>query len=1375
MNPLQDVFISYGRADSKPFAEKLHRHLVAQGLEVWFDFEDIPLGVDYQKQIDDGIEKADNFLFVIAPHSINSPYCCLEVELALKRKKRIIPLLHVPEISRDTWQQRNPNGTDEQWEAYKAAGKHSSFPNMHPVIGKINWVYCREGIDDFDTGFAGLLEILERDKAYVHEHTVLLTQALAWEAHQKRSHYLLTQTERQDAETWLRRRFSDRQPPCEPTVLHCEFITESIKAANRGMTDVFLSHATEDKPFTEAMRQTLMRQGMTVWTNYTDLTTGEEFLTAINHGIENADNLILVLSPDALDSQYCQDEIAYALSLNKRIIPVLLHPVDWEQLPEKLQSIQYIQYIDFSDWYGKPEALPVHDPAVSQLFNSLKQDAQYYHRHKLALHKALKWETQGRSESLLLRGNTLRQFEAWLGIATDRKTSMALPLQIDLIQASKALPPDAPVEVFLAYDSEDAEFASHLNDALQEQGKSVWFDDVYANADVDYQAELEEGIEQADNVIFVVPADPTASPAMQLLDHAVSLGKRMIPLALRPTDSLVAPEAIAALPQIDFHTHREDFYAHYSELVRTLDSDRDHVRGHTKWLNRAMEWEEQGRPSDALLRGNELAVAEIWLQEALEKLKQPLPTDRQKEFIHAGRAAIEAAERAAKERQEKMLQLQQERAQEAEARLHAEKRNARIQKFFLGAVSVGFAIACGLSVSTWLQYRQSLINALEATAESSAALFASDQKLKAVVEAVRAKRQLEKIPGQQPELEVLTDGVLQQAIYGAQATNHLMGHEDWVVSVGFSPNGELLASGGKDGALKLWQADGKLLHDLEGHEGGVWGLAFSPDDQHLISGGADNVLRIWDLDGKLLQTLEGHEATITSVAYSPDGQTIASASVDSTVRLWNAEGDSLAILDDHGDTVVSVALSPDGQVVASSDVEGNITLWTIDGEKKTVIEGHEGPVWNVTYSPDGEILASVGADGAIKLWNPEGEWLNTLEGHRDDVEGIAFSPDGNFIVSGGADHTVRLWRRDGTPISVLQGHTDWVWSVAVSPDGQTIVSGGGDNVVSLWQLSDLFKALEGHPTEVWDVAFSPDETLIATAVGDGSVWVWDQAGGLKQTIEAHTGGVEQVTFSPDSQTLVSASWDNTIKLWDLDGTLQRTLEGHTDWVLAVRYSPDGQYLASSSEDGTVRLWTSAGEAIAVMGENTYGPADSVTFSPDGEHLAVGYGDSTVRLWNLSGELEAELVGHEGAVYGVTFSPDGERIASTGADQTIRLWNREGNLLNTLVGHEDQIWRVVFSPDGQLLASASNDHTVRIWQRDGTLLKTLKGHQQAVEGIQFSPDGKTLASASWDTKVILWNLEASLKTDPLTYGCNWIRDYLTHSAEVDDSDRQLCGI
>ncbi len=238
MNDFQDAFISYGRADSKAFATQLYARLLEQGLKVWFDQNDIPLGVDFQNQIDDGLEKSHNFLFVIAPHSINSPYCGKEIELALRRNKRIIPLLHVEQITQETWQQRNPDRPLSAWEDYKAKGLHSSFPNMHPAIGKINWVYFREGIDDFEKSFAGLLEFLERHKDYVHQQTYFLAKALEWERHHKQSRYLLTGDERGKAEAWLKFRFKNEQPPCEPSDLHCEFICESTKNAENLMTQV---------------------------------------------------------------------------------------------------------------------------------------------------------------------------------------------------------------------------------------------------------------------------------------------------------------------------------------------------------------------------------------------------------------------------------------------------------------------------------------------------------------------------------------------------------------------------------------------------------------------------------------------------------------------------------------------------------------------------------------------------------------------------------------------------------------------------------------------------------------------------------------------------------------------------------------------------------------------------------------------------------------------------------------------------------------------------------------------------------------------------------------------------------------------------------
>ena len=495
MSGFQDAFISYGRADSKAFAAKIYDRLIAAGLEIWFDFEDIPLAVDYQYQINDGIEKAHNFLFIISPHAVNSPYCAREIQLACKLNKRIIPLLHVEEISQDIWRQRHPQGTDGDWRVYQAKGKHSSFPNMHPAIAKINWIYFREGIDDFEKACAGLLAIFERQQDYVHQHTNWLVRALAWERHQKQSRHLLTGEARQQAEAWLTLRFQDEQPPCIPTDLHCEFITESAKSANDLMTHVFLSYAEEDKPIMKQVQRSLRRAGFTVWTNTTDIQTGVAFQQAIDRGIEEADNLVYLLSPNSVKSEYCQAELDYALSLNKRVIPLLAKETEPTQIPAPLQKLQYIDLTDnaVETDYQQDE---------SQLLRILRQEAPYYEAHKVLLAKALKWERQKRNPCILLRGYNLRQYETWLKVAKQRNQHWPTPLQAEFVAESLRQPPDQTLSVFISYAPIDRDFVRKLNETLQIQGKTTWFEQESIASGIDFQAELYRGIENAENFLL---------------------------------------------------------------------------------------------------------------------------------------------------------------------------------------------------------------------------------------------------------------------------------------------------------------------------------------------------------------------------------------------------------------------------------------------------------------------------------------------------------------------------------------------------------------------------------------------------------------------------------------------------------------------------------------------------------------------------------------------------------------------------------------------------------------------------------------------------------------------------------------------------------
>ncbi|NCR74313.1 MAG: TIR domain-containing protein [Microcystis aeruginosa K13-06] len=1383
-----DVFISYGRADSKALAIKLNQRLAAEGLNVWFDQEDIPLAVDYQEQINDGIERTHNFIFIIAPHSVNSPYCLKEINLAIKYNKRIIPLLHVEQISQETWRQRNPDKTEADWQEYQAEGRDSSFPNMHPVISKINWIYFREEIDDFESSFAGLIGAIHQHKNYVEKHSIFLVKALNWSRNHKQTNYLLIGEERQAAEKWLKHRFTEEQPPCLPTDLHCEFISESSKNANNLMTQVFLSSSEKVNVIKEKIGKTLMREGFTIWTNQTDIKTGTAFEEEINKGIEGADNFVYLISPEALQSSYCYLELAHAFATNKRIIPLLIEKTDIELIPSQLQKLQFIDLTEYED-------REKYRSSIDKLLKELNRDAAYHESHKVLLVKALKWQQQTHNPSVLLRGYNLQHFEAWLKVAKQRTESPPLPLQEEFITASLNQPKASSLEVFISYSRADSDLARRLNESLISLGKLTWFDQESIASGEDFRREIYQGIEISDNFVFIISPKSINSPyCSDEVEYAQKLNKRIIPILHQKVAAKDLPAALASIQWLDFSQHGGDFLTNFTQLVRTIHTDRDHVHNHSKWLQRAKEWENSQKNADLLLRGSEFVLAQAWLKKIEQQNKQPPATELHKEFIQASQTAIEAAETAEKERQQKLLKLQQERTQEVEKRLEQEKKNARRQKQWLVVVSLFGAVATCLGFFAASEYRRAAISEIVAVNRTSQASFALNEQLEALTAAMKAQRlgtDLEQRPfvNLPPKLKNNLKEMLKIALYGIKQTNIFSGHDGSVFGVKFSPDGAIIASASADNTIKLWKRDGSLLATLDGkhggHKGSVNEVAFSPDGQLIASASTDNTIKLWKRDGTVLKTLKGHQDTVKAVAFSPDGQLIASGGNDTTVKLWKRDGTLLKTLKGHQrwSYVYTVAFSPDGQLIASGHRDKIIRIWKRDGTLLKTLEGHEGPVNLVVFSPDSQLIASGSMDKTIKLWKRDGKLLRTLEGHEAAVNGLTFTPDGQQIVSGSYDKTVRLWKLDGTLLMTLQGHSDAVNTVDVRNYGKNleIASGSDDNEVRLWRpYSKLVTTLFGHSDVVSAVDLNAD--VIVSGSADKTLKLWKRDGTLRE-LPGHKGSVSTVKISPNGQFIVSGSLDGTVRIWGLDGKLLNTLKGDTGGINDLVISPDSKFIVSGNWDKTLKIWGLDGKLLNTL-RGHIDVVETVAISPDGKFIASGSADNKIKIWRLDGHGTLlsilTLTGHLSPVLAIDFSPDGRMLVSGSGDNTIKLWktDEKGQWLpssvKTIKGHSNSVLDVKFSPDGQQIASASSDDTIKIWQLDGTLVNMLPGFGADVNAIHFSQDGKTLVSGSSNKTIIIWDLARDLTPkDIQRYACKWLKDYLQHNPKVKASDRNFC--
>ncbi len=738
----------------------------------------------------------------------------------------------------------------------------------------------------------------------------------------------------------------------------------------------------------------------------------------------------------------------------------------------------------------------------------------------------------------------------------------------------------------------------------------------------------------------------------------------------------------------------------------------------------------------------------------------------------------------------------------------------RLTKFGLVGTALGLLVMAGLASQANSQRRLAQFGEIEALTSSAQSNFLLNRQLESLTTAIQAAKKLNVIDAGADKNKVtqLTFQALQTIVYNIHERYRFnpikMDSPSYVAK--FSPDGNLLAFGGFDGSVYLFQTNGKPISRLIGLQAReIRGLSFSPDSKRIASTGQGKSVRIWNVEtGKLISKFYGHQNHIFKVSFHPQGKMLLTGSNDGTAKLWDSDrGVELATFkppnqnnqNNQIEPIQDASFSPDGNWIITAQNK-TISLWDLQGNLLDSAIAHDQKIYSVRFHPDGKQLASSGGDETVKLWQiidpsiqrsalePQTpkhkiQLVRVFKSNATDILSLNFSADGKRIAFGGQDNSIQILNLDGAIEMKLGGHTNSIFDVNFSPNGRYLLSASKDSTVRLWDARsiDTIDTFYGHTSNVWAVSFIPDGKIFASGSVDKSVRLWNVDGTFRQELKGHEDTVYGVSFSADGTKLVSASKDKTVRIWDSQtGKLLHLLNIHGAGLIYATFSPDQKILATLGWDNKIKLWqwdnTDNPKLLQVLDGHTQ-TVWAIAFSPDSQSLVSTSNDQTVKIWNVqNGQNRHTMQAHLYGGLAIAYSPDGKQIASAGKDGKLKLWNAQTGLLEQviIVGDGSWIYGISFSPDGKAIATANADKTVKIIDlASGEFLKTSSGHTAEVYAVSYSPNGKNIVSASRDNTLKLWNAE-TLNLDALVQrGCALLDNYLEYTPTLPRDQKQIC--